>query len=106
MNCKPSASSEPPGNLYELYALVGEGAFPLSPPLPFLTSHSHSFASAALYRLTAPSVAATTDVTLGGSAVDDFGAWAPRPPETLPGERDAIVMVPAASAALVTLQGR
>ncbi len=64
------------------------------------------FASASLLRLTAPSAEARTDVTFGGSAVDDFGHWSPRPPEVFPWRRDSFVEVPAASAVIVQLTRR
>jgi hypothetical protein len=65
-----------------------------------------NFASASLRRLTAPSVEARTDVTLGGSAVDGFGHWAPQPLRGFPWRSDSFVEVPAASAVLVQLLRR
>ena len=60
------------------------------------------FRAASLMRLTASAVDATTGVTLGGAAVDDFGGWTPRPPEALKPDPEIIVDVPAASAALLS----
>jgi hypothetical protein len=65
-----------------------------------------NFASASLLRLTAPSAGAKNDITLGGSAVDDFGRWSPRQIETLRWRRNSVVAVPAASAVMVKLSGR
>lgn len=62
------------------------------------------FESASVIRLTAPSVAATTDVTLGGSPIDDFGDWSPKQPEPLQRGDGVIVTVPAGSAALAYLR--
>jgi hypothetical protein len=64
------------------------------------------FWSASLLRLTAPSEEARTDVTFGGSAVDDFGHWSPRPPKVFPWRSDSFVEVPAASAVIVQLSSR
>ncbi|MGO8842045.1 MAG: hypothetical protein ACLQF1_13230 [Methyloceanibacter sp.] len=64
------------------------------------------FASASLLRLTAPSAEARTDVTFGGSAVDNFGHWSPRPPKVFPWRSDFFVEVPAASAVIVQLSSR
>lgn len=59
------------------------------------------FASTSVLRLTASSVNAKDDVLIGGSRVNDFGRWAPKPPDVLQWQSGAIVEVPAASAALV-----
>jgi hypothetical protein len=59
---------------------------------------------ATVLRLAAPSVDAKDGITLGGTAVDDFGAWSPTVVETLPDAGDLVVEVPAASAALVELR--
>jgi hypothetical protein len=61
------------------------------------------FVSTSLLRLTAPSAGARTDVTLGGSAVDDFGHWLPGPLEVFPWRRDSFVEIPSASAVIVRL---
>jgi hypothetical protein len=61
------------------------------------------FPSASLVRLTAPSAEARTSVTLGGSAVDEFGHWSPPRPEVFPWRSDSFVEVPAARAVLVQL---
>lgn len=60
------------------------------------------FRAASITRLTASAVDATTGVMLGGAAVDDFGGWTPKPPETLRPDPDMVVDVPTASAALVS----
>jgi hypothetical protein len=64
------------------------------------------FASASLLRLTAPSAEARTDVTFGGSAVDDSGRWRPRPLKIFAWRSDSFVEVPAASAVIVQLSRR
>jgi hypothetical protein len=64
------------------------------------------FASAALLRLTAPSMEARTGVTLGGSAVDGFGHWSPQPPRIFSWGSDAFVEVPPASAVMLQLSHR
>jgi hypothetical protein len=64
------------------------------------------FSSAFLLRLTAPSMEARGEVTLGGSAVDGFGHWSPPPPKFFPWQSDSFVEVPAASAVLVRLSRR
>jgi hypothetical protein len=64
------------------------------------------FASASLLRLTGPAIDATTDITLGGAAVDDAGHWKPARRESLDVAGSAVVLeVPASSAALVELRG-
>jgi hypothetical protein len=60
------------------------------------------FAAASLLRLSAPSLAATTGVTLGGAVVDAFGAWAPAREMLRLGE-DAWLDLPAGSGMTVTL---
>lgn len=65
-----------------------------------------NFNSASLLRLTAPSAGAKSDVTLGGSAVDDFGRWSPRHIEELRWRHNSVVEIPAASAAMVKLSRR
>ncbi len=51
------------------------------------------------YRLSAPALGATTNVTFAGSAVADDGTWSPLPPETVPTTAgDASCNVPHASA--------
>src|SRR5262245_27585080 len=66
-----------------------------------------SFAAASVMRLVGPSVDATSGITLGGASVDDLGRWTPvvhdESRATAMGEM--VVQVPAASAALVSLQG-
>jgi hypothetical protein len=59
------------------------------------------FAVASILRLTASSEDATTGVTLGGAAVDDFGGWAPNLLESIRPETMIAVEVPVASAALL-----
>ena len=61
------------------------------------------FSSASLLRLTAPSAEAKTEVTFGGSAVDESGFWSPQPPKTFPWRSNAYVEVAAASAVIVHL---
>ena len=62
-----------------------------------------NFSSASLLRLTAPSAEAKTEVTLGGSAVGEFGLWSPQPLKAFPWRTDAYVGVAAASAVIVHL---
>jgi len=62
-----------------------------------------NFSSASLLRLTAPSAEVKTEVTLGGSAVGEFGLWSPQPPKAFPWRSDAYVGVAAASAVIVHL---
>lgn len=65
-----------------------------------------NFAVASTMRLAGPAVNATAGVTLSGASVDELGNWAPATNEEvrLTG-REAIVDVPAASAALVSMRG-
>jgi hypothetical protein len=65
----------------------------------------HSFAASSIMRLAGPAVDATGGITLGGSAVDEHGAWTPARPERshIPAAREITVDVPAASAALVSM---
>jgi hypothetical protein len=60
------------------------------------------FASAAVTRMTASAVGATSGVMLGGAAVDDFGGWNPKPAGALQPGSEIVVEVPAKSAALVS----
>ena len=61
------------------------------------------FSSASLLRLTASSAEARTEVTLGGSAVGEFGLWSPQPLKAFAWRSDAYVGVAAASAVIVHL---
>jgi len=63
-----------------------------------------NFVSASLLRLAAPSAEARIGVTFGGSAVDRFGHWSPKPVRSFPWRRDSFVEVPAASAVMVQLR--
>jgi hypothetical protein len=63
------------------------------------------FQSASILWLKAPSAAATSGVTFGGSSVDDFGHWTPTATEDLPWRSKPFVELPAASAALLQLSG-
>jgi hypothetical protein len=65
-----------------------------------------NFASASLLRLTAPSAAAKSDITLAGSSVDGFGQWSPQQIEYIRWRRSSVVEVPAASAVMVKLSRR
>ena len=63
------------------------------------------FATGSLMRLLGPALDATTGITLGGASVDEFGTWAPTNMETVQlSSREISVAVPAASAALISLQ--
>ena len=55
--------------------------------------------------LGAPSAAATSGVTLGSSALDDFGRWSPRPPEAVPLRGQSLVEMSAASAVMLQFTG-
>jgi hypothetical protein len=59
------------------------------------------FSAASILRLAAGWVDATTGVTLGGAAVDDFGNWAPTALEAIRPETMITVEVPVTSAALL-----
>jgi hypothetical protein len=59
------------------------------------------FANASILRLSAGSVDVTTGVTLGGTAVDDFGGWAPVVLEPIRPDTVIEVEVPVTSAALL-----
>jgi len=65
----------------------------------------HSFAASSIMRLAGPTIDATGGITLGGSAVDEHGAWTPAMPERshIPDAREITVDVPPASAALVSM---
>jgi hypothetical protein len=66
---------------------------------------THDFSSASVLRLAAPAIDATTGVTLGRATVDDIGRWAPAARETAEiRQREVVVDVAAASAALVSLR--
>ena len=60
------------------------------------------FDVASILRLAASSAEATTGVTLGGAAVDDFGGWAPTVVESIRPQTTMAVDVPVASAALLS----
>ncbi|SRR5579871_134709 len=63
------------------------------------------FAKGDVWRLAAPALDATAGVQLAGAAVDDYGGWAPAAQDIARFDGSAIMLdVPAASAALVTLQ--
>jgi hypothetical protein len=65
------------------------------------------FARASALRLAAPSLEATAGLTLGGTAVDASGRWAPAAPEMLQSESGHVLVdVPGASAALVRMEHR
>jgi hypothetical protein len=59
------------------------------------------FERAALLRLTAPSAESISGVTLGDSAVDDFGQRSREHRQLMPWRNDSVVDVPPASAAMV-----
>jgi hypothetical protein len=62
------------------------------------------FTASSIMRLSGPALDATEGITLGGSSVDELGAWTPARSEvTHPAGREIAVDVPAASAAMVTL---
>jgi hypothetical protein len=64
-----------------------------------------SFAGGSLMRLVGPALDATAGITLGGASVDEFGRWAPTNTEAVQlRHRATSVEVPAASAALISLQ--
>jgi hypothetical protein len=64
-----------------------------------------SIASGSLVRLAGPALDASAGITLGGASVDEFGRWAPANMETVEAVgREIRVVVPAASAALISLQ--
>ena len=64
-----------------------------------------SYTKATAIRLTAPSVSATTGVTLGGSSVASDGAWNPSIIETVPTDGSlSRVTIPAASAIIITYE--
>ena len=60
------------------------------------------FGVASILRLAASSAEATTGVTLGGAAVDDFGGWLPTVVESIRPQTTMVVDVPVASAALLS----
>jgi hypothetical protein len=63
------------------------------------------FADASVLRLAGPSLAATAGVTLGGAAVDEYGAWRPaRETHRLRDDGDLVIDVPAGSGVTVTLR--
>jgi len=66
---------------------------------------SASFRSGTLVRLSAPSIESKSGVTLGGAGVSSSGLWkSARVEEIIPSQRRLQVRVPAASAAIVTLE--
>jgi hypothetical protein len=60
------------------------------------------FDVASILRLAASSAEATTGVTLGGAAVDDFGGWVPTEVESIRPQTTMAVNVPVASAAVLS----
>jgi hypothetical protein len=69
-----------------------------------LVDFSGKFANASALRLTAPSLESTSDVTLGGNSVQSDASWEPRTSETIKRVGNYYsVLVPAASAVLITL---
>ena len=55
-------------------------------------------------RLEGPAADANTGTTLGGASVNEFGAWLPAPDEVAHlSDREIVVEVPAASAAVVSM---
>jgi hypothetical protein len=63
-----------------------------------------SFVASSILRLAGAAADATAGIALGGSSVDEFGAWAPAASEPARVvDRDIIVDVPATSAALVSI---
>ena len=63
-----------------------------------------NFVASSVMRLEGPSADANTGITLGGASVDEFGAWAPVTSEVAHlSDREIIVDVPAASAAVVSM---
>jgi hypothetical protein len=60
-------------------------------------------AAASILRLAGPGPHATSDVTLGGAQVDTSGEWNPRPERVLVADRAIAFELPAASAALLTV---
>jgi hypothetical protein len=73
----------------------------LSRPAHVHINVGRRFAVASILRLAASSAYATTGVTLGGAAVDDFGGWTPVVLQSITPETTIEVEVPAASAALL-----
>lgn len=72
-------------------------------PVTIAVQGRGAFKKGSMWRLQAPALDATSNVTLGGSAVGDDGRWFPRA-EPLAIERGAVrVSLPAASAALLFL---
>jgi hypothetical protein len=66
---------------------------------------SASFRSGTLVRLSAPSIESKSGVTLGGAGVSSSGLWkSARVEEIIPSQRRLQVRVPAASAAIFTLE--
>ena len=66
---------------------------------------SASFRSTSLVRLSGPSLESKSSVTLGGAGVSPSGVWKPTRIEEVVRPRQRLqVRVPAASAAMVTLQ--
>jgi hypothetical protein len=63
------------------------------------------FQAATALRLAAPALDATSEVTLGGAAVDEHGKWAALHDESLTADKNkATLELPAASAVLVTFR--
>jgi hypothetical protein len=60
-------------------------------------------ARASILRLIGPDPLATTDITFGGARVDTSGQWIPRPERVALADRVIVLDLPAASAALLTL---
>jgi hypothetical protein len=68
---------------------------------------SAPFRGGSFVRLSGPSLESKSDVTLAGASVTAAGLWKPAPSEDVSTSRRAFeVRVPAASAAIVTLQSR
>ncbi|HLH98558.1 MAG TPA: hypothetical protein VKW08_25900 [Xanthobacteraceae bacterium] len=61
-------------------------------------------AGASLLRLAGPSLDATAGITLGGASVDELGRWAPAAEPLAPVDRELVVSLEPASAALLTME--
>ncbi len=69
-------------------------------------SGANAFKTASVMRLTGPAIGATDGVRFAGAAVSKTGSWRPKPstPVAMHNGR-AMITVPAASAAVVSLRG-
>lgn len=89
-----------------LQVLIVDERSPAAAPAAISITGLGPFSTASVLRLTGPSLAALSGVTLGGSAVADNGSWAPKRPLPVLHAHGGMLSVPSlpSSAMLLTLK--